>query len=172
MGIYLSINIDRYMPFGRKEFDQRLGHCQAVCEGPATCFTPEFLEAYSDSKGVLSNRDINARRHSLMNAVMKNIFTHKAIALDWLARMTRSPDRYRQAMFVRVFSDGYQGDRKRNCKKFYQDDYDMVRALVPPERLLEYLVEEGWVRCANSWRRNNRRLNFLTETPRRSSSGG
>jgi hypothetical protein len=131
-------------PFERTEFDQLLGHCQAVCDGPATCLTLELLEAYPDAKVVLSNRDVDAWQYSVMNAVIKNIFTPKAISLDWLARITGSPNRWTRSMFVRVFTDGYQGDFEKNGKKGYQEHYDMVRALVPPENLLEYHVEERW----------------------------
>lgn len=79
-----------------------------------------------------------------MNAVIKNILTPKAVTLDWLARMTGSPNRWTRSMFVRVFTDGYGGDFEKNCKRAYQEHYDMVRALVPPERLLEYRGEQGW----------------------------
>lgn len=128
----------------KRIFDQLLGHCQAICDGPVTCFTPELLEAYPDAKVVLSNREVDAWHQSITNAVIKNIFNHRAVTLDWLARITGSPNRWTRSMFVRVFTDGYGGNFEKNVKKAYQEHYDMVRALVPPERLLEYRAEEGW----------------------------
>lgn len=46
-------------PFGREQFDQLLGHCQAISDAPATCFTPELLAAYPNAKVILSNRHID-----------------------------------------------------------------------------------------------------------------
>lgn len=46
--------------FGREEFDQLLGHCQAVTDIPAACFAEELIEAYPNAKVILSYRDIDA----------------------------------------------------------------------------------------------------------------
>ncbi|RYP61837.1 hypothetical protein DL771_009987 [Monosporascus sp. 5C6A] len=37
-------------PFGRDEFDNLLGHCEAVCDMPANIFGEELIEAYPDAK--------------------------------------------------------------------------------------------------------------------------
>ena len=130
--------------FGRKEFDQLLGHCQAVCDGPATCFTPELIAAYPEAKVILSNRDVDEWHQSVTNTLLKNIFTAKAVALSILAWVTRSPNRWTRPMFVRVFTDCYSGDFERNGKRVFQEHYEMVRSLVPKENLLEYQVQDGW----------------------------
>lgn len=130
--------------FGREQFDQLLGHCQAVCDGPATCFTPELLRAYPDAKVILSNRDADDWYRSVNDAILQNIFTPKAAILALLARLTRSPNRWTRPMFKRVFTDYYDGDFEKNGKRVFQEHYDMVRCLVPKERRLEYWVEDGW----------------------------
>jgi hypothetical protein len=33
---------------------------QAVCDAPVVCFAKELMQAYSDSKVILTNRDIDA----------------------------------------------------------------------------------------------------------------
>lgn len=45
--------------FGRKEFDQLLGHCQVVSDVPAICFAEELIAAYPDAKVILTVRDVN-----------------------------------------------------------------------------------------------------------------
>ncbi|TKA65957.1 hypothetical protein B0A55_10155 [Friedmanniomyces simplex] len=44
-------------PFGRREWDQPLGHCRAITDVPAVCFWRESLEAYPDVKVDLVDRD-------------------------------------------------------------------------------------------------------------------
>ncbi len=130
--------------FGREEFDQLLGHCQAVCDGPATCFTPELIAAYPEAKVILSNRDVDEWHQSVTNALLQNIFTAKAVALSILAWFTRSPNRWTRPMFVRVFTDCYSGNFEKNGKRAFREHYNMVRSLVPQENLLEYKVQDGW----------------------------
>jgi hypothetical protein len=46
--------------FTKQNWDQLLGHCQAVCDWPAACFGKELIEAYPDAKVILTNRDIDS----------------------------------------------------------------------------------------------------------------
>lgn len=46
--------------FGREQWDQLLGHCQAVCDWPAVAFAKELIEAYPDAKIVLNTREIDS----------------------------------------------------------------------------------------------------------------
>lgn len=43
--------------FGKAEWDQLLGHCQAVCDLPAAAFAPELIAAYPNAKVILTTRD-------------------------------------------------------------------------------------------------------------------
>ncbi|KAI4278723.1 MAG: hypothetical protein L6R38_005178 [Xanthoria sp. 2 TBL-2021] len=45
--------------FGREQWDQRLGHCQAVTDFPAALFAHELISAYPEAKVILSNRDVD-----------------------------------------------------------------------------------------------------------------
>lgn len=45
--------------FGRREFDQLLGHCEAVTDVPAVCFAEELIVAYPEARIILTNRDID-----------------------------------------------------------------------------------------------------------------
>ena len=47
-------------PFGKEQWDQLLGHCQAVCDLPTSAFIPELLAAYPDAKLILTPREENS----------------------------------------------------------------------------------------------------------------
>lgn len=46
--------------FGREQWDQLLGHCQAVCDWPAVAFAKELIEAYPEAKVILTTRDVDS----------------------------------------------------------------------------------------------------------------
>jgi hypothetical protein len=43
--------------FDKQDWDQLLGHCQAVCDLPAAAFAPELIAAYPNAKVILTMRD-------------------------------------------------------------------------------------------------------------------
>lgn len=43
--------------FEKEDWDQLLGHCQAVCDLPAAAFAPELIAAYPKAKVILTTRD-------------------------------------------------------------------------------------------------------------------
>jgi hypothetical protein len=47
-------------------------------------------------------------------------------------------------MLNKFFETFFQGDFPNKGKQVYQDHVDEVRSLVPPERLLEYRISDGW----------------------------
>lgn len=47
-------------PFGKQQWDQLLGHCQAVCDLPTSAFIPELIAAYPHAKLILTPREENS----------------------------------------------------------------------------------------------------------------
>lgn len=47
-------------PFEKKDWDQLLGHCQAVTDLPTSAFVPELLAAYPDAKVIITPREENS----------------------------------------------------------------------------------------------------------------
>jgi hypothetical protein len=43
-----------------EQWDQLLGHCQAVCDWPAARFGKELVEMYPDAKVILPSRNVDA----------------------------------------------------------------------------------------------------------------
>jgi hypothetical protein len=54
-------------PFGRTEFDQILGHCEAICDMPANIFAEELIEAYPEAKVCSEHSSARTLSSSLMN---------------------------------------------------------------------------------------------------------
>ena len=46
-------------PFGRAEFDQILGHCQAAMDVPIFNFAEDLIAAYPEAKVILTTRPID-----------------------------------------------------------------------------------------------------------------
>jgi hypothetical protein len=47
-------------PFTKEQWDQLLGHCQAVTDTPCNMFGKELIEAYPNAKVILTTRDPDA----------------------------------------------------------------------------------------------------------------
>ncbi|KAJ5672165.1 hypothetical protein N7507_001292 [Penicillium longicatenatum] len=130
--------------FGRKEFDQLLGHCQAVSDMPAICFAEELIAAYPNAKVILTVREVNERQASVRKSIMhqfKDPGTYLMIFLDHLLFM---PWRWARPVFLKSRHVLWGNDFEKNGKKAFEDHYKKIQAMVPPENLLLYHVQEGW----------------------------
>ncbi|KAJ5965798.1 hypothetical protein N7481_012512 [Penicillium waksmanii] len=126
--------------FGRKEWDQLLGDCQAVCDWPACAFAKELIEAYPDAKVILNIRDIDQWHTSVTKTVYWRVSDpeHKFLAnFSWAAGMY-------YPMLNKFFETFFRGDFPNKGKQIYKEHVAEVRSLVPPERLLEYSINDGW----------------------------
>ncbi|CAG8927059.1 unnamed protein product [Penicillium salamii] len=131
-------------PFGREEFDQLLGHCQAVTDIPAVCFAPELIQAYPEAKVILTHRDIDVWHASVMETIIDQVdnpFTN--MATRYFLRFCRSSFQLPRKVSVHVCQDFYQ-DFKLNGRQIYREHYALVDSLVPEGNLLHYRIEEGW----------------------------
>ncbi|KAJ7907538.1 P-loop containing nucleoside triphosphate hydrolase protein [Mycena leptocephala] len=136
---YLSIG----KPYGRAEWDQLLGHCQAVTDGPSIMFTEELLEAYPDAKVILTTRDVDAWWTSYDASIGVMQRSRRYRLAGWL-----DPHRIGKVMtFARLLTSViFPGPvaAEGEAKARFAEHYALVRRLVPPHRLLEYRVGEGW----------------------------
>lgn len=66
--------------FGKEEWDQLLGHCQAVCDLPAAAFAPELIAAYPNAKVILTNRDPDSW-HRCVPCYLDLQYPHEALRL-------------------------------------------------------------------------------------------
>lgn len=136
----LSAKYDGVGEFGRKEWDQLLGDCQAVCDWPACAFAKELIEAYPNAKVILTTRDVDSWHASVMKTVYWRVTDpeHKFVShFSWAASMY-------YPMLNKFFQTFFRGDFPNQGKQVYLDHVAEVRSLVPPERLLEYKISDGW----------------------------
>lgn len=126
--------------FGRKEWDALLGHCMAVCDWPAIAFAKELIEAYPEAKVIITTRDVDSWHASVMKTVnwRANDPELKAVAnFDWSAGLY-------YPMLRKFWDHFFYGDFENRGKERFHAHYEEIRALVPPENLLEYRVSSGW----------------------------
>ncbi|KAK2737020.1 hypothetical protein FQN55_001352 [Onygenales sp. PD_40] len=136
----LAAKYDGVGEFGRKEWDQLLGHCQAVCDWPACAFAKELVEAYPNAKVILTTRDVDSWHSSVMKTVWWRVTDpeHRLVSnFSWAASMY-------WPMLQKFFDTFFKGDFPNKGKQVYLNHVEEVRSLVPAERLLEYKIGEGW----------------------------
>ncbi|KAK2786049.1 hypothetical protein FQN52_008045 [Onygenales sp. PD_12] len=136
----LAAKYDGVGEFGRKEWDQLLGHCQAVCDWPACAFAKELVEAYPNAKVILTTRDVDSWHSSVMKTVWWRVTDpeHRLVSnFSWAASMY-------WPMLQKFFDTFFKGDFPNKGKQVYLNHVEEVSSLVPAERLLEYKIGEGW----------------------------
>lgn len=128
-------------PFTRKEWDQLLGHVEAVTDFPAALFVEELVEAYPDAKVVLTVRDVDVWYQSMQQTIIKQTYSALGTLMGWI-----DPELFGEAnQMCRTGFDGlFDGDFEMNGKRAFKDHYDLVRRVVPAENLLEWKPQDGW----------------------------
>ncbi|KAH9897114.1 P-loop containing nucleoside triphosphate hydrolase protein [Xylariomycetidae sp. FL2044] len=127
-------------PFTRADWDKLLGSSQAVCDWPACAFAKELIEAYPEAKVVLTGRDVDSWHASTMRTVYWRATDPELRALShfsWAARMY-------YPMLRKFFDTFFEGDFPNRGKAVFTRHYAEVKKMVPPERLLEFRVQDGW----------------------------
>lgn len=133
-------------PFDREQFDQLLHSFGAVSsDTPAIAFAEDLIAAYPEAKVVLVERDIDEWYESYMHAIIGNMFHPFSTLVYHLDRAYIHPIGKVQKSVVA----GWAGIRSRRdaelkARDKYRQHYAMVRELTPPERLLEFKLEDGW----------------------------
>ncbi|KAI7700906.1 hypothetical protein KC353_g15615, partial [Hortaea werneckii] len=135
------------------EFDELLGHATAVVDTAGSVFASELIAAYPDAKVILNHRrNLDAWQASCL-ANLGPVNTSRVI---WLTCIFTSYGYWSWQFFMRyglggVFRAGTSGSfglleyaMRKNGKWIYREHCAMIRGLVPPDRLLEWSVEDGW----------------------------
>lgn len=128
-------------PFGRREWDQLLGHVEAVTDFPAAVFVEELVQAYPDAKVVLTLRDVDAWYGSMQQTIMKQTYSTLATVMGWI-----DPELFGEGnQMCRTGFDGlFDGDFEKNGKRAFEEHYNLVRRVVPADNLLEWKPQDGW----------------------------
>lgn len=132
-------------PYGKKEFDQLLGHCGAVTDTPCCFFWEELIEAYPEAKVVLVERDEQKwlESFSILLEGSLNPFGRYVLRYTdplWYGRIINP---------AILWIEGFTGSTnlkvaKRNSLSGYRKHYELIRDKLPQDRLLNYQLGSGW----------------------------
>ncbi|CAG8151240.1 unnamed protein product [Penicillium salamii] len=128
-------------PYGRQDWDQLLGHVEAITDFPGAVFVEELTQAYPDAKVVLTLRDPDDWVRSMKQTIMTQTYSPLATFMGWI-----DPENFGNGnRMCRVGFDGlFRGDFERYGRQAFVEHYDHVRQVVPADNLLEWNPKEGW----------------------------
>lgn len=132
------------LPYTSLDFDKFLGPYEALCGWPAAIFAEELIKAYPDAKVVLTVRDPDEWVESYFESVVKS--QKWWCKWNWILPLVGgkiAEFRYMANAAFGAWSYGNPWD-KAEMRRFYLDQTQQIRALVPKERLIELQPGGGW----------------------------
>ncbi|KAK8137015.1 hypothetical protein PG984_004955 [Apiospora sp. TS-2023a] len=133
------------IPWSKAEWDAWMGQFQAVTDF-AGVFAPQLISTYPNAKVILIIRPFDPWIKSVEDTLLK--FTY---AWDYpLRRYILDPlcGGHMAGGLKAVFEGWLEADNHRdaraNARRRYDEHHELVRRTVPPERLLEYRMGDGW----------------------------
>ncbi|KJZ70231.1 hypothetical protein HIM_10379 [Hirsutella minnesotensis 3608] len=136
-------------PFEREEWDELFGTCEASTD-IAAFFAPQLIKAYPDAKVILVTRDFD-KWYGSIEAVVKLFWSFPCqLAFNYLGRFV-DPffGRAVNKLLVGLFEARDVEELRQNARMVYDRHYHQIRELVPPHRLLEYRMGQGWEPICN-----------------------
>lgn len=138
----LDWKIDGKGTWTKDDWDKLLGHCQAVTDLPCVLFAKELIETYPDAKVIMTYppKSFDRWYKSCCETIV-------ALRDDWTrdawGLVNHEADLTRRTFF-RAFDAFWRDDFKNNAREVFDDHVKQVKSLVPPEKLLDYNVTQGW----------------------------
>ncbi|KAI1484610.1 hypothetical protein F5X96DRAFT_683474 [Biscogniauxia mediterranea] len=131
------------------DFDRLLGHRAAVADVPAYAFAPELIAAYPDAKVVLNQRlDADGWLRSMDGSITPLLGDKAFYFASWFEARTfwayHYTFRWHTALTYRLSCGNWVRVMRQSGPWVVRDHCNMVRGAVPPERLLEWTVDDGW----------------------------
>jgi len=144
-------------PFVRADWDQLLGHCQAITDQPCVMFYKELLEVYPDAKVILTMRDsadqwarsaLNTFTDFYLNMVAPQTTLYGRIR-ERLAPLNPLLHTFIDVLFTHFpMTQALVHDRKQGTtsasKQYYEDYVAEIKRIVPADKLLVMNVKQGW----------------------------
>ncbi|KAK3304741.1 uncharacterized protein B0T15DRAFT_419070 [Chaetomium strumarium] len=131
------------------EFDELLGHSVAVTDAAASVFAAEMVAAYPEAKVVLNmRRDVDAWERSLRKTLVHANQSWGFWIASWLDKECFWAWHVYERFLWPLLFRAPDGDMARaiegNARWVQREHCNMIRGLVPKERLLEWYIEDGW----------------------------
>jgi hypothetical protein len=142
----LDRKFNKTTPITKNDLDIMLSNYTACADIPCILFPKELLKAYPQAKVILSVRDnVDAWYKSFFDTVwrfqQRRYYPEGLVERFW-AYLT--PPNAHTKMQLLINSNTPMGSFPTQGKQWYFDHNQMIRDLVPPERLLEFNAKEGW----------------------------
>ena len=118
-------------------------HADAIVDAPGNFFWEEILEAYPDSKVILSEREEDSWLKSAVNQlqVIEAVISRRFLCV-------LSPTSRKQLFVTYSVINALVGSANPKSaiilRQRYREHNHRVKSLVPPEKLLVYNVKQGW----------------------------
>lgn len=126
------------------EFDTILGHCEAVTDCPPACFAAELYKAYPEAKVIMNYRDVDEWYRSIVATFGRDSPLRRGKA-SFFGGWFCAQDYWLRLGFWWFYEKFYYGSLEAHGKWVHQGRMNMVRGMVPCEKLLEYEIGvDGW----------------------------
>ncbi|KAF4958996.1 hypothetical protein FSARC_10865 [Fusarium sarcochroum] len=136
--------------FTRQQWDEIYGQYGAITEHGAA-FAEQLIQAYPEAKVVICRRDFDKWWPSFRDGVLYPVYSYQGTFLMYCVLPILGN---RAVMAMRKTLSGFFGgdslpEIEKNAKTVYEDYFETIRELVPPERRLEYKLGDGWEPLCN-----------------------
>ncbi|KAK8096320.1 uncharacterized protein PG998_014188 [Apiospora kogelbergensis] len=133
------------VPWSKAEWDAWMGQFQAVTDF-AGVFAPQLISTYPGAKVILVIRPFERWLESISDTLLKCTYAWdyplRRYILDPLCG-GHSTEGLR-TVFEGFFEADNPRDARTNARRRYDEHHELVRRMVPPNRLLEYRMGDGW----------------------------
>lgn len=131
--------------WGREEFDKLLGNYDGVADVPCATFAEELIEAYPEAKVVLNHRDVDQWLVSVDGTAGAVFRWHGWEFLSgWDPALAQPFWRFANSVMPATYGTLHDFSPESPARKLFHEHYERVKKFTPPERLLEYRVQQGW----------------------------
>jgi Sulfotransferase domain len=142
----LDRKFNKGTPITKNELDIMLSGYTACADIPCILFPEELLKAYPQAKVILSVRDnVDVWYQSFFDTVWRfqqRMYYPEGLVERFWAYLT--PPNVHTKLHFLINSNTPMGSFPTQGKQWYFDHNQMIRDIVPPERLLEFNAKEGW----------------------------
>jgi hypothetical protein len=130
----------------RKDWEEGWVKDYDILTDLASPFADQLIELYPEAKVVIVQREFDSWWPSFKTELLDTLFGTTGRILTFIAGSLlgiRSGQTMRKVHFG-FFHASSEAEIEANARKAYNDYYEKIRAMVPPERRLEYKLGDGW----------------------------
>ncbi|KAI1324712.1 hypothetical protein F5Y16DRAFT_380149 [Xylariaceae sp. FL0255] len=133
-------------PYTRKDWDALWGSYDIITD-LGSPFVPQLIEAYPNAKVIVVQRDFDSWWPSFRSQLLTTLFTSPLVPiglfLEWHINGVRAGYAMRKVHYG-FFGAKNLEEIEANARETYERYFKTVRRMVPPERRLEYNMDDGW----------------------------